>query len=393
MPTRVKNKLTARFVETVVKPGRHSDGGGLYLNVSKSGAKSWVFMWRHNGRRREMGLGSATGQGSVIVVSLSLAREKADDVRRVLAVNGDPFVERARSNALPFGQVADQYIDAMRSSWSSKKHREDWHRTLAGHCQAIRDIPIDEINTEHVLSVLSPIWENTHVTAFRLRGRIERIIDYAKAKGHRSGENPARWRGHLANILPPRRKLTHGHHPAMDYKELPSFMGTLRNSKILPARSLELLILTAGRTTEVLHAQWDEFDLDHGLWTVPAGRMKSRLVHRVPLSRQALQKLAALNATRTGEHLFPGRMPGCPLSEKVMAQLLKRMGIANVTVHGFRSGFRDWVGEETNFPRDLAEIALAHVVGDETERAYRRGDALERRRELMQAWADYCLPK
>jgi integrase len=392
MTVRTKNKLTAQFVKTVKKPGRQSDGGGLYLNVSKTGAKSWVFMWKRNGRRREMGLGSATGQGNVAVVSLSLARDKADGVRSTLAEEGDPFIERHKSNAMPFGEVADGFLDAMEGSWSNDKHRKQWRQTLLHYCLSIRDVPVDEINTEHVLSVLSPIWDDKHETASRLRGRIERVLDYAKSKDYRSGENPARWRGHLKNILPPRQKLTRGHHAAMDYKELPAFMQRLKHSKALSARSLEVLILTAGRTSEVLKAQWGEIDLDEGLWVVPAERMKGKRVHRVPLSEQVLQIITPLYKTRTGEFLFPGSNSRRPLSNMAMNNLIKRMKLSDVTVHGFRSGFRDWVGEETDIPRDLAEIALAHVVGDETERAYRRGDALERRRELMQAWADYCLP-
>jgi len=390
MTVRTKNKLTARFVETVKKPGRHSDGGGLYLNVTKTGAKSWVFMWKRDGRRREMGLGSATGQGNVAVVSLSLAREKADRVRRTLAEGSDPFIERSKSNATPFGEVADGFLDAMESSWSNDKHRKQWRQTLTHYCLSIRSVPVGKINTEHVVSVLSPIWEDKHETASRLRGRIERVLDYAKSKGLRSGENPATWRGHLKNILPPRQKVTRGHHAAMDYKDLPLFMERLKHSKALSARSLEVLILTAGRTSEVLKAQWDEFDLNEGFWIVPAERMKGKRVHRVPLSKQALQILTPLYATRTGEFLFPGSNSYRPLSNMAMNNLLKRMKLSDVTVHGFRSGFRDWVGEETDFPRDLAEMSLAHVVGDETERAYRRGDALERRRVLMQAWADYC---
>ena len=392
MAPRIRNKLTARFVETVTKPGRHSDGGGLYLNVTKSGAKSWVFMWKKDGRRREMGLGSATGHGKVAVVSLSVARKKADEIRDTLALGGDPFVERRRANVPSFGAASEAFVDAMESSWRNQKHRNQWRQTLRVYCQTIRPLPVDEITTEHILSVLTPLWESKHDTASRLRGRMERVLDYAKTKGWRSGENPARWRGHLNNILPPRQKLTRGHYAAMDYRKIPSFLQKISHVRASSAVPLKFLILTAARTAEVTHARWEEIDLEKRIWTVPAERMKAAREHRVPLSDQAISILEVQRQARRNDFVFPGTKLRQPVSPMAMYNFLKSMVPANATVHGFRSSFRDWVGEETDYPRDLAEVALSHVVGDETERAYRRGDALERRRDMMQAWADFCLP-
>jgi integrase len=257
---------------------------------------------------------------------------------------------------------------------------------------AIWDLPVDEVATEAVLSVLQPLWQRAPETASRLRGRIEAVLDFAKAHGWRSGENPAAWRGHLALILPKRQKLTRGHLAAMDFDAVPDFIGKLRERKAMAALALEFLILTAARSGEVLGARWVEIDRDAKVWTVPAARMKAGREHRVPLSGRALAILETLAAATTGDFVFPGQRHGRALSATSLEMVLRRMKIGGATVHGFRSAFRDWAGETTSFPREIAEAALAHVSGDATERAYRRGDALEKRRGLMEAWAAFCEP-
>lgn len=250
--------------------------------------------------------------------------------------------------------------------------------------------PIGDVDTAKVLSVLQPLWLARPETALRLRGRIEAVLDYARAHRYREGENPGRWRGHLDKLLPKRQKLTRGHHKAMAYAEVPGFVAGLRERGSIAAMALEFLILTAARSGEVLGARWDEIDFEAKIWTVPADRMKAAKEHRVPLSARALAILKALDEARMGEFIFPGQKRGEPLSNMAFAAVLRRMKVEGVTVHGFRSAFRDWCGEETSFPREVAEAALAHVAGDATERAYRRGDALEKRRKLMKAWAAYC---
>jgi integrase len=264
--------------------------------------------------------------------------------------------------------------------------------TLTKYAAPLRDKPLDAIQTDDVLSVLTPLWQTKNETASRLRGRIERVLDAARAKGLRSGENPARWRGHLDHLLPKRQKLSRGHHAALPYADVPELVADLRNREGAAALALEFLILTAARSGEVLGAKWNEIDRDAKVWTVPAERMKAGREHRVPLTQRALQILATVEQVRTGDYVFPGQRHGRPLSVMSMEMLLRRMKV-DVTVHGFRSSFRDWAGECTSFPREIAEAALAHTVGDETERAYRRGDALEKRRKLMAAWASFCEPK
>ena len=381
---RPTNKLTAIVVEKQARPGRHSDGGGLYLNVTKSRSKSWVFIWSINHRKREMGLGPYPA------VSLAKARTRAERCREQVADGLDPIVERDRNTGKTFGECADAYFEAMKSEWTHSKTHYKWHRALNHYCTPIRGRPVASIGTEDVLQVLNPIWQSKSETASKLRGRIERVVDFAKAKGWRTGENPARWRGHLQNILPKPQKLTRGHLPAMDYHDVPAFFGRLRSTGAMAARALEFLILTAARSGETLGAQWSEMNMDAGNWIIPAIRMKARVEHRVPLSKTALDILEPLHEARVSDYVFPGQKSNRPLSAMAMEMLLRRMKITDATVHGFRSSFRDWCGEETHFPREIAEAALAHKIGNEVERAYRRGDALEKRRKLMQAWADYC---
>ena len=383
------NKLTARKVQTETAPGRHSDGGGLYLVVDKNGAKRWVFIYRRqkDGKQSEMGL------GGLISVPLGRARELAAEARALLASGSDPVQARkpvAAAVVPSFGEVAQTVIASLEPGWRNDKHRYQWQATIATYCAPIAAKPVNAITTEDVLTVLRPIWTDKNETASRLRGRIEKILDAAKAKGYRSGENPARWRGHLDHLLPRRQKLQRGHHPALPYQELPDFMTRLREHKSVAALALEFCILTAGRSGEVLGARWAEIDFEAKVWTIPPPRMKSGRQHRVPLSPQALAILDELRQIRSGDFVFPSPRSAKPLSNMAMEMLLRRMKADAITVHGFRSSFRDWCGEETDHPRELAEAALAHAVGDTVERAYRRGDALQKRRELMDAWADYA---
>lgn len=389
---RALHKLTDRQCEQKrEKRGRLADGGGLYLSHTAAGAKSWVFVWQRGGKFREMGLGSYP------LISLKRARELAHEVRQILAEGGDPIAARKEDAAkvVTFGDVADSFIESMESGWDNPKHRAQWRMTLGDtYCKALRARPITEVSTDDVLSVLRPIWTKKAETASRLRGRIERVLDHAKAKGLRSGENPALWRGHLDHILPPRKKLSRGHHAALPYAEAPAFMKRLREAPGLAAMALELTILCATRTSETLEAKWSEFDLKSAVWTVPAERMKARRPHRVPLSPRAVEILREIKDFALSDTwVFPSatrhQKESRPLSNMAMTAVLKRMKLEDVTVHGFRSSFRDWTAEETHFPREIAEAALAHVVGDATERAYRRGDALAKRRELMEAWSNY----
>lgn len=380
------HKLSARAVATLTKPGRHSDGGGLYLNITATGARSWLFMWKVAGKRREMGLGSLRD------VPLAKARERAADARQKLADGLDPIAVRDKPKVMTFGEAADALIESMSSSWSSNKHRAQWKMTLTVYCEPLRSKPVAEVGIEDVLKVLKPLWATKPETASRLRGRIERVLDFARARGQRSGENPARWRGHLDALLPKRAKLTRGHHKAMPFDDLPAFMASLREREGIAPRALEFAILTAARSGEVLGARWDEVNLDAGQWIVPATRMKAGREHRVPLSARAVEILRQMEQARFSEFVFPGLKRNRPLSVMALDRVLRRMKV-DVTVHGFRSAFRDWAGERTYFPREVAEAALAHLVGDAVERAYRRGDALEKRRLLMEDWARFCEPK
>jgi len=387
---RAIHKLTARAAETISKPGRHGDGGGLYLSVSADGRRRWVFLYTWRGKLREAGLGSASKGG----VTLKAARDKAAEGRAFVKAAVDPIAEwnRPEAEAVPtFAKMADDYVDAQKGGWRNEKHRAQWTMTLTSYCEAIRNTPVDAIDTEAVLSVLKPLWARAPETASRLRGRIEAVLDAAKAKGHvgRNEANPARWRGHLDKLLPKRSKLTRGHHAAMPYKDVPKFIGELILREATAARGLEFCILTATRTSEALQARWSEFDLDDKLWILPAERTKAGRAHRVPLSDRAMNILREMEKAKAGDYVFPGNRAKRPLSNMAFEMLLRRAK-SKFTAHGFRSSFRDWAGNETHFPRELAEHALAHVIGDKAEQAYRRSDALARRRELMDAWARYC---
>jgi integrase len=376
--------LNARKVETA-KPGKYGDGANLYLVVSKTGARKWVLRFTWRGRAKEMGLGSAAS------VPLADAREKAASARRMIAQGQNPIDERKRDGGIPtFGEMADDVRETLSAGFRNDKHKAQWKSTLETYAAPLRSRPVDTIATDDVLAVLKPIWTTKAETASRVRGRIEKVLDAAKAKGFREGENPARWRGHLDHLLPKPSKLARGHHAAMAYEDVSNFVGHLREREATAALALEFCILTAARSGEVLGARWSEFDLDKKIWTVPANRMKAGREHRVPLSPRAVAILCQLEKLKAGEFVFPGQARNKPLSNMAMEMILRRMKIENATVHGFRSSFRDWAGNVSNFPREVVETALAHVIGDKAEQAYRRGDALEKRRRLMDRWAVYC---
>jgi integrase len=380
-------KLTARKVETA-KPGKYSDGNNLYLIVSPTGSRKWVLRFTWRGRAKEMGLGSAS------TVLLADARDKATAARRKVAQGLNPIEERRRDNGIPtFGEMADSVRETLVAGFRNEKHKAQWKMTLETYAAPLRGKPVDTIVTDDVLAILKPIWMTKSETALRLRGRIEKVLDAAKANGFRQGENPARWRGHLDHLLPKRPKLSRGHHAAMPYEELAKFIAKLRERNALAAQALELCILTAARSGEILGMRWDEVDLGKKLWIIPAERMKAGREHRVPLSSRAISILQKLEKIKLGEFVFPGQVRHKPLSNMAMEMVLRRMKLQNVTVHGFRSSFRDWAGNATNFPRELAETALAHVIGDKAEQAYRRSDAIEKRRKLMEAWANHCEPR
>lgn len=385
------NRLSALAVKTLSAPGRYADGGRLYLSINDKGGKRWVFLYVLAGRQREMGLGGVND------VSLAQARKLAQAAREQLAEGTDPLEARAAKKAVPtFGDVADEVFKTVQAASRNDKHIYQWQKSLEVEAKALRSLKVDAIGTEEVLRVLRPMWETVPETASRLRGRIERVLDAAAAKGHRPRENPARWKGHLDNLLAPRKKLTRGHHAAMAFADVPAFIGDLRKREGIAPQALEFLVLTAARTGEVTGARWSEIDLAGKVWTVPKERMKAGKEHRVPLSDRAIVILQTLLAERPKDDrnafVFPSAKTRRDLSNMAFAVLLNRMG-CDVTAHGFRSAFRDWCGEATAFPREVAEAALAHRVGDEVELAYRRGDALEKRRKLMAAWAAFVEPK
>jgi integrase len=394
MGKRILNRFSAKEVERLKTPGRHSDGGGLYLAIDENGRRRWVFMYVRRGRRVELGLGGGRD------LLLAAARTEATALRAMLASGEDPKAARAKEEVPTFGECADAYVETMQSSWRNPKHAAQWSMTLKTYAKPIRNHLVDEITTQDILDILQPLWKRVPETAKRLRGRIENVLDAAKAKGQRSGENPARWRGHLDQLLPKRQRLTRGHHVALPYEEVPAFMDELRTRTAAAARALEFTILTASRTSEVLGAKWEEMDLEKAVWTIPASRMKAAREHRVPLSQRCLgivQEMQQEEDEGQGENrdqdkrglVFPGPKPRKPLSTMAMAMLLRRMK-SEVTVHGFRSSFRDWASETTGFPHEVCEMALAHTITNKAEAAYRRGDLFEKRRKLMAAWANYC---
>jgi integrase len=391
---RALHKLTDRQVKTA-DPGYHGDGGGLWLQVSAARTRSWIFRYTLNGRAREMGL------GALHTLSLAEAREKSRQQRQLLLDGIDPIDARnatrrtvvaQAAKIVTFQAEAEAYIEAHRAGWKNAKHVEQWQNTLATYAYPhIGKLAVSEIETAHVMLCLEPIWTSKTETAKRVRGRIEAVLDRATALKHRSGDNPARWRGHLVNLLAkPSSVAPTEHHAALPYTQIGAFMKDLRAQDGVAARALEFAILTATRTGETIGAQWREIDLAAGIWTVPAARMKSKKAHRVPLSKPAVKLLQAIQGADKLV-VFPGRSAGKGLSNMAMLKLLQqRMGRIDLTVHGFRSTFRDWAAEQSNFPNEVIEMALAHTIEDATEAAYRRGDLYEKRARLMQAWADYC---
>ncbi len=392
---RATNKLNQMKVTKTTKPGLYGDGGGLYLQITTSGVKSWLFRYMRAGKARGMGL------GPVHTIGLAEARIRALDCRRLLLDDVDPIDARnaerttkkiAQASEMTFEQCAKKYIEAHRAGWKNAKHADQWTNTLTTYAYpAFDSLPVASIDTALVMKVLEPIWTTKTETATRIRGRIESILDWATVHGYRSGENPARLKGHLDKLLPKRSRVQKvEHHPALPYTELSEFMKALRTEDGVAARALEFVILTATRTNEVIGATWTEFDLDEGIWTIPAERMKMRKEHRIPLSTRAVEIIKAQLEVRQNNYVFPGARYGKPLSNMAMLQLLGRMKRDEITVHGFRSTFRDWAGETTHYPREVCEAALAHGIKDKAEAAYARGDLFVKRAALMEDWANFA---
>ncbi|MGK5020778.1 tyrosine-type recombinase/integrase [Janthinobacterium sp. LB2P10] len=392
---RTVEKLSALAVSKAKTPGYLGDGAGLYLQISKSGTKSWIFRFTFSGKQREMGLGAAH------TIGLGDARVKARECRALLLTGKDPLEARnaekladalERAKMITFDQCAAAYIAAHRSGWKNIKHASQWENTLATYAgPIIGALPVAAVDTGLVVKVLSPIWQEKTETATRLRGRIESILDWATVSKYRVGENPARWRGHLDNLLADPGKLGRvKHHPALPWQDVGGFMKELRQRDGMSARAVEFAILTAARSGEVRGAVWEEIDLDCALWTIPAVRMKAGREHRIPLSAEAVALLKQM--PRVEKHVFPGSKRATPLSDMSLTAVLRRMDRNDITVHGFRSTFRDWCSESVanSFPREVCEHALAHSLPDKVEAAYRRGDLLEKRILLMQVWSNYC---
>lgn len=387
-------KLTPDFVKNENKPGMYPDGLGLYLQVSKWGTKSWLFRYTRHYKLRSLGLGPAH------TITLLEARKRARQARQQLLDGIDPIdakhahrehakLERAR--VMTFRQAAEAYIEDNKAGWKNGKHAEQWKSTLERYAYpTIGDLPVAAVDTGLVTKILRPIWATKTETASRLRGRIENVLSWATVQHYRTGDNPARWVGHLDKLLPKRSEVQKvEHHPALPYTAIGGFMVELRKQKGMAATALEFTILAAARTGEVIAARWEEIDLAEKLWNIPAARMKAKKEHRVPLSPRAVAILKELQKAG-GDFVFAGLKPNTHLSNMAMLNLLKRMERGDLTVHGFRSTFRDWAAETTNYPHEVAEMALAHTVSDETERAYRRGDLFKKRVGIMRDWAAYC---
>jgi integrase len=407
---RLVEKLTPLGVNKTKQPGYYGDGNGLWLQVSKSGSKSWIFRFTLGGKQREMGL------GALHTVNLPEARAKAKDCRFLLLEGKDPVEARnmskmadalERAKMMTFDQCAKAYIDAHKSSWTNVKHRAQWESTIATYASpTIGSLPVASVDTALVVKVLNPMWQTKTETATRLRGRIESILDWATTSKYRQGENPARWRGHLENLLAnPEKVAKVVHHAALPWQDIGKFMRALKQRDGIAARAVEFTVLTATRSGEVRGAKWAEIDLEAALWVIPAERMKGKVEHRVPLSTAALALLNAM--PRINNLVFPGTKEDTALSDMSLTAVLRRMNSTGdenqeqqwldgagrgITVHGFRSTFRDWCAESiaNSFPREVCEHALAHSLPDKVEAAYRRGTLIDKRKLLMQAWADHC---
>lgn len=391
-------KLTALQVTRTKDRGLHGDGGGLYLQITKTGGKSWIFRYRVNGRLRCHGLGSAS------TLSLAEARDAALRCRKLRLEGIDPIEAKKQQRAaarldaaksISFADCAESYIEAHRAGWKSDKHAKQWTATMSTYVNPIfGKLPVADIDVGLVMRAIEPIWTTKPETAGRTRGRIEAILDWAKVRGYRTGENPAQWRGNLSHLLPARNKMARVvHHAALPHAEIAAFWVHLSKQSGTAAMALRLAILTAARTSEVLEATWDEMDLEQAIWTIPAERMKAGNEHRTPLSLQAVALLKTLYEQRTGDFVFPGMKAGRPLSNMAMLKVLERMKRRDLTTHGFRSTFRDWTADCTETPREVAEAALAHTLSDKVEAAYRRSDLFYKRRTLMADWATYCTVK
>ncbi|MCP4620666.1 MAG: integrase arm-type DNA-binding domain-containing protein [Bradyrhizobium sp.] len=397
---RTVGKLTALKVTRLAEPGMHADGGGLYLQVTGVGAKSWIFRFSLHGKAREMGLGSLSA------TSLSDAREAAAACRRQRQVGIDPIEARKQQQAqarldaaksTTFEYCAGRYIAAHEASWRNSKHRAQWKSTLSTYVYPVfGSVPAGAVDTAHVTKVIEPLWSTKPETASRVRGRIESVLDWAKVNGFRQGENPARWKGHLEFVLPKRSKVKRvRHHPALPYDEVPAFTAELREREGQSARALEFLLLTAARTEAVIGALLSEVDFDERVWTVPPDRAGTKMMEedpkprRVPLSDRAIKLLKSLPREDGNPYLFIGGNVGRPLSNMAMLELMREMRPGFVP-HGLRSTFKDWCAETTNYPNEVSEAALWHAVADKVEAAYRRGDLFEKRRRLMAEWAKYC---
>lgn len=381
------SKLTAVKVRALNAPGRYADGGGLYLQVRSPTAKSWLFRFTLNGRTHAMGI------GSVQTITLAQARDKAIDYRRRVADGINPIHAKKEEGArrvVTFKEAAEEYLNAHMAILKNEKQRIQWRNSLTQYVfPTIGALPVDQIKLEHVLSALKPIWTQKAETANRVRMRIEKILDAAKIQGWRSDDNPAAWKGNLAHVLSRRPKATHL--AALPWKEISAFMAGLRAQNGIAARALEFAILTGVRSGEARGAMWTEINLDGSEWRIPPERMKAGREHRVQLSIAAKAILLSLPETKDEGLVFPGARSGRQLSDMAMTQVLRRMGYASITVHGFRSSFRDWAAEETEHSSEVAEMALAHTVGNRTEAAYRRGDLRNKRVLLMDDWAEWCL--
>ena len=389
------NRLTPRAVASKRRAGYYADGGGLNLQVGPTGNKSWLYRFMLNGRAREMGLGSLNDR------TLAEARDEAAKARRLLRDGVDPIEARDAEDkrraldsarSMTFAECANAYIAAHKADWKNAKHASQWANTLETYCGPVFGaLPVQAVDTALVCKVLEPMWNEKPETASRLRARIERVLDWATVRGYRDGDNPARWRGHMDKLLPALKKKSRvKHHAALPFDQVGAFVADVRQQEGFAARALEFTILTATRTSEVTGAQWDEYDLKAGVWTIPAERMKAGNEHRVPLSPPALALLKTMSEIRLNEWVFHGKHTGAHLSNMAMLELLKRMERTDITVHGFRSTFKDWASERTNYPREVTEMALAHTIADQVEAAYRRGDLFEKRRTLMAEWAKHC---
>lgn len=390
-------KLTQLQVDKAKTAGLYGDGAGLSLKVTAGGSKSWIFRYMRVGKAHWMGLGSYPDVG------LAEAREKAADLRKLTRQGIDPLAERRKetnvlraaiAKTITFDAAAEKFIDAHKDGWRNEKHIEQWRSTLKTYASpTIGKLDVSLIDTAHIMTILEKddFWKTKTETASRVRGRIESVLDWATARKYRTGENPARWKGHLDKLLPARTKVKKAeHHAALPWAEIGTFMESLRDQQGIAARAVEFVILTAVRSGEVRGATWDEFDLDAGMWVIPAERMKAKKEHRVPLSSKALAVLKAQKEAFPVGFVFPGMKAGKPLSDMSLTAVLRRMERHDITVHGFRSTFRDWGAEATAYPSEMLEMALAHTISNKVEAAYRRGDMIEKRRRLMQDWSDFC---